>query len=314
MAENDPLNKQEPEILVNEYGSTRDDAVVIDEPDRTVLLTEDETIVVAKEPHIPLTPTNRPRKVYGGMWGPMEIATVGVGMLTVLAAILFWLFIVGPSTRELEENRAERDRLEQELASAKAKYGNINDTQTRVNELVASVDNFESTYLLAASNGRTSLYQRLNGLIAAYGLVNTNGPSYAPLETLDVTEQNQTDDERGRSKFRSLFPGVYVTMTVEGPYGNLRRFIREIETGNEFVVISAIELAPSETESKSGGNTDGPVTTINPVTGMPEQVMPESRQSRGRTTGERVALRMEMAAYFQRLDRSAVQPQEAPQQ
>lgn len=317
MAENDPLKSggenTEPEILVNEYGSTVDGTVVIDEPDRTVMLTEDETIIVQKESMLPFTPTNRARKVYGGMWGPMEIATFGVSLLVVLAAILFWLFIVGPSSAKLEENRAERDELEAELKSATAKYGNITDTETQVAKLVASVDDFETRYLLAATNGRTSLYQRLNGLIAGYGLVNTNGPSYSPLETLDIAEQNQTDEERGRAKYRSLFPGVYVTMTVEGPYANLRRFIREVETGNEFVVISAVELAPSESSEPTQSESGEPITTINPVTGLPEQVMPQSRAPRGRTQGERVALRMEMAAYFQRPDRTVV-PADAPQQ
>jgi hypothetical protein len=321
MAENEPLKNNgentEPEILVNEYGSTIDDAVVIDEPDRTVLLTEDETIVVAKEPAMPITPTNRARKVYGGMWGPIEIATFGVSLLVVLAAILFWLFIVGPSSAQLEENRAERDSLEADLKAANAKYGKITDTETQVAKLVTSVDDFESRFLLAATNGRTSLYQRLNGLIGAYGLVNTNGPAYSPLETLDITEQNQTDAERGRAKYRSLFPGVYVTMTVEGPYANLRRFIREVETGNEFVVISSVELAPSESQAPRDRGQDGgePITTINPVTGMPEQIMPppQSARPRGRSQGERVALRIEMAAYFQRPER-ALPLTDAPQQ
>lgn len=315
MQENDPLNK-EPEILVNEYGSTKDTAVVVEEADRTVLLTEDETIIVEKEPVFTIPPKDRPRKVYGGMWGPVEIATFGVSLLAVLTTILFWLFIVAPASRQLEENRAERDRLEAELASAKAKYGDITDTETQVAKLVSSVDDFEMRFLPAATTGRTSLYQRLNGLISGYGLVNTNGPAYSPLETLDITEQNETDEERGRAKYRSLFPGIYVTMTVEGPYANLRRFIREIETGNEFVVISAVELAPSE--SASGPASSGQETTmvLNPVTGqMEQQIVPRSTEPRGKTHGELVALRLEMAAYFQRPDRDlAAEPSSEVQQ
>lgn len=315
MQENDPLNK-EPEILVNEYGSTKDTAVVVEEADRTVLLTEDETIIVEKEPVFTIPPKDRPRKVYGGMWGPVEIATFGVSLLAVLTTILFWLFIVAPASRQLEENRAERDRLEAELASAKAKYGDITDTETQVAKLVSSVEDFEMRFLPAATTGRTSLYQRLNGLISGYGLVNTNGPAYSPLETLDITEQNETDEERGRAKYRSLFPGIYVTMTVEGPYANLRRFIREIETGNEFVVISAVELAPSESASGATGNAQETTMVLNPVTGqMEQQIVPRSTEPRGKTHGELVALRLEMAAYFQRPDRDlAAEPSSEVQQ
>lgn len=233
----------EPKMFVNDYGTTRDSAVAIDEADRTVLLTEDETIVIQKEPRIDLAPKNRPRKVYGGMWGQTEIATTGGAFLAILAVILVYIFLVVPSNRESERNRAERDRLEKELMSARDKYGNITSVETRVAELISSVDYFETTYLPVAETGKTALYQRINGLISSYGLVNTTGPDYAPLELADQTQNNQAEEERGKSKYRSLFPGVYVTTTVEGTYHNLRRFIRDVETGQEFVVISAVELS-----------------------------------------------------------------------
>jgi hypothetical protein len=119
-----------------------------------------------------------------------------------------------------------------------------------------------------AATGRTSLYQRLNGLIAGYGLVNTNGPNFAPLqmneEQVSERERGEGEDakqEQGRSKFRSIFPGVYVTMTLEGSYQNLRRFIRDIETGSEFVIISSVELEPTETKKKEADPSQPPQET-----------------------------------------------------
>ena len=93
--------------------------------------------------------------------------------------------------------------------------------------------------------------RRLNSLIAAYGLVNTAGPDYQPLEPVDQLQRIRKSRQKkktGRDSFRSLFPGVYVSMTVEGSYQNLRRFIRELESGDEFVVISAIQLEPSDND------------------------------------------------------------------
>jgi hypothetical protein len=310
----DQTNLPEPdesEIIVNEYGSTRDSAVVIDEPDRTVLLTDDETIVFEKEPRIDVVPTNRPRKVYGGMWGQAELVTIGFAMVALFLVALLYIFMVAPAKRELESNRAEANRLETELISAQSKYGEISDTETHVVKLMSSVDAFESNYLPVATNGRTSLYQRINGLIAGHGLVNTTGPDYAPLETLDKNDGVRSDEESGREKYRSLFPGVYVTMTVEGSYQNLRRFIREIETGRDFVVVSAVELEPSDTEKKP----DEPSQTqqgqvMNPNTGFPPgfqnnpmggtQQTQRPPSQRGKTHGEVVSLRLEMAAYFRR--------------
>lgn len=308
---------EEPQIVVNDYGATNDSTVVVEEADRTVLLTDKETIVIEKQPQIDIVPKNRPRKVYGGMWGQMEIATVGVSMLAILAVILFFVFFVIPAKKEVENNRAERDRLERELVSARAKFGTEKSTETRVAELVSSVTDFETRFLPIATNGRTSLYQRINGLIGAYGLVNTSGPDYAPLEIADDRNNQTSEESGGRSKFQSIFPGVYVTMTVEGSYQSLRRFISEIERTDQFVVVSSVELEPSDTKEKekqdrqnqpqqaNNGGQNFPNAANNPANpsfagGVLTQPTQTKKTVRGKTHGETVSLRLEMAAYFRR--------------
>lgn len=308
-------SNEEPQIVVNDYGATKDSTVVVEEATRTVLLTDTETIVIEKDPTIDIAPKNRPRKIYAGMWGPMEIATVALGMLAILASVLLFVLVVLPAKKELEANKKERDRLETELVTAKGRYGSITTTEARVAQLTTSVNDFETRFLRNPLLDKTSLYQRINGLISAYGLVNTGGPDYAPLEIADGRRgsNQESEGERGRAKFQSLFPGVYVTTTVEGSYQNLRRFIREIETSDQFVVISAIELEPAETEQKNDAAqpTQASINQvqINPMTpnGMTmnpgvTQNVPTSQQPkpRGRMHGETVSLRLEMAAYFRR--------------
>ena len=272
-------------------------------------------VVVETTPKTLVT-VNRPRNVYAGMWGPIEIAAVSVGALALLASFLVYFFFVIPSNRELAQNKTDSERLSAELISANSKYGEITTTQVQVDKLLASVDDFETRFLPTVSTGQSALYQRLNGLIHGYDLINTTGPDYSPLETVDVNAGQQSDEDKGRAKFRSLYPGVYVTMTVEGSYQNLRRFIREIETGRDFVIISAIELAPSDTESRK--DTGEPaVKPINPnqikvgpggkliqqpnpaVAGKPQE---QIEQPKGKTHGENLALHLEMAAYFRRPD------------
>ena len=275
-------------------------------------------VVVDSESVVPSArPPRRPRKVYSGMWGVPEITAVAISAMAVLAVLAVYVFFVIPSNRELAKNQSEADRLEAEMQSAVAKYGEISDTNTQVDKIVVSMDDFETRFLPAASNGQAALYQRLNGLFGAYGLVNTTGPDYAPLETVDQNGAQQTEEEKGRSKFRSIYPGVYVTMTVEGTYHNLRRFIREIETGNEFVVISTVELAPSDTqaEKKEPAQNPNPVQenpAMNPARGAPNprgmqpfnpsmSGQPQlSRRQPGKSHGEIVSLHLEMAAYFRR--------------
>ncbi|HMT08149.1 MAG TPA: hypothetical protein PKA82_09100 [Pyrinomonadaceae bacterium] len=272
---------------------------------------EKEAEVVESTPEATFDPTlqqRRPRKVNAGMWGVPEAIAASIGALAVLIAILVFFFLVVPSNSEVTKNRNEANRLGDELVSAQSKYGQITDTKTRVSELLTSVDDFEVRFLPLATNGRTSIYQRINGLIGAYGLVNTTGPDYQPLETVDQNDgSNKSEEERGRERFRSLFPGVYVTMTLEGSYQNLRRFIKEIETGNEFVIVSSVELAPSESEQKkTEGQTQPAGTQTDPNTGQPINRGPvePANKPKGKMHGEVVALRLEMAAYFRRANYS----------
>ncbi|QYO66707.1 hypothetical protein [Leptolyngbya sp. 7M] len=286
---------------------------MVEETDRTVVVTPEETIVIEKDPQFDIPPANRPRKVYKGMWGPAELAAFAVALLAMLSVLALYLFYVIPSNRELEFAKAERDRLERERSDAQSKYGNITSTQQRVAELIQSVDQFETNYLPLAVTGRTSLYQRLNSLIVGYGLTNTSGPDYSPLEIGSEQERStNSEEQRGRDRFLSIFPGVYVTMTVEGPYANIRRFIREIETGREFVLISSVELEPSETRRRPNAEQqpqeETPVAPQDPTRGgfpgmgrfpQPQQA-PAARPPQGRTMGDVVSLRLEMAAYFRR--------------
>ena len=328
---NDPAEpNKESEFIVNDYGTTIDSTVVIEEETRTVLLTNDETIIIEKEPMVDIMPKNRPRKIYAGMWGPVETATVALGMLAILATVLLFVLVVLPAKKELEANRAKRDELEAQLISSRNKYGDITKTETRVAETLTSVNDFETRYLRNPLLDKTSLYQRLNGLISAYGLTNTSGPDYAPLEIADGNRRGQeSEGERGRTKFQSLFPGVYVTTTVEGSYQNLRRFIREIETSQQFVVISAIELEPAENEEQKPDPSKPTQAAIKqvefspmnpgefpqgPTTIQSVALSQQPKINRGKTRGETVSLRLEMAAYFRRPTFQPIVPEVSVQQ
>ena len=309
------------EMINNDYGENgelHDSAVVLEEENRTVLLTEDETVIIDKIPEIDIVPKNRPRKVYAGMWGKAEVATVAMALLAILTSVLLFVFLVLPEEKKLEENRAKRDKLERELATAKGKYGDITDTETQVVKLTDSVNDFETRFLKTPSNGRVELYQKINGLIAAYGLLNTSGPNYEPLDIVDAQNLLKTD-ESGRGKFQSLFPGDYINVTVEGPYQNLRRFVREIETSGQFMMVTSVEFEPAENNSKNNDSAAAQNQSVPTVSSakinenfpgssvvnpnqqtVTVQTATKPQAPRGRTIGEKVSLRIEIAAYYRR--------------
>jgi len=95
---------------------------------------------------------------------------------------------------------------------------------------------------------------------------------------------------------------MYVTMTVEGSYQNLRRFISDLERSGDFVVISSIELEPSDSDGQQQGSR-GPQSAADLLpNGManPNLVSNQPRGPKGKTHGESISLRVELATYFRR--------------
>lgn len=270
-----------PEILRNDPD---DPTVVIDEGDRTVILTEDETVVMEQAPPVDLVPPNRPRKVYAGMWGKSEVITVALAMLALFTVIVVHLFVVLPASRDLDSKTEVSVRLERDLISTREKYGSMESSETEAAKLLVSVNDFEARVLRREELGKTALYERLNSLMRAYNLVNASGPDYSPLKPPAEQRQAVTEEERGRDRFASLFPGVFVTVTLEGSYQNLRRFISALENSNEFITIASVELVPAERQSADSEDANAN----------------ESSKRPGKTRGEIVSLKLEMASYFRR--------------
>src|SRR5688500_19414598 len=126
-----------------------------------------------------------------------------------------------------------------------------------------------------------SLYTTVNDLIKSNGLRNTAGPTYTPLEPIGAKAQvqpNTSAEKQTNAKWQTIYPGIAVSVTVEGPYQRVRRFIREIESSRQFLIINEVEL---ESVTQSGVATDP--STPSGTTG-------------GRAT--LVSLRLEMDTYL----------------
>src|SRR5262245_55152985 len=114
----------------------------------------EETPVVVEETLV--VPSNRPRKIYAGMWGPVEIGVLAAGALAIVMSLVVYFFWVVPSNRELARHRTEADDLETQLISANSKYGEITSTETQVAKLVGSIDDFETRFLPIQTYGQNA--------------------------------------------------------------------------------------------------------------------------------------------------------------
>jgi Tfp pilus assembly protein PilO len=119
------------------------------------------------------------------------------------------------------------------------------------------------------------LYGELNTLILKNGLRNTTGPAYTELSPLGT---KVTPGASVSTKWQSVYPGIGVLLTVEGPYQNLRHFVQDIERSEQFVIINQVELQRAENSSQ----------------------LAEAEQSSSGSRVSLVSLQLNMSTYFQR--------------
>jgi Tfp pilus assembly protein PilO len=216
--------------------------------------------------------------------GPAEIIGLAGSVLVLLLVVMSYLYFLVPANSRLDALQSERSRLQAQLRDSQAIVRQGETTEAAVQKITQSLDEFESNQLLGADVGRMGLYNSLNVLIRKNGLRNTSGPTYTPLEASD-SKVGASGTRSANTKWQSIYPGIAISVTVEGQYQNLRRFIRDLDTNKQFVIINSVELERS-TETNNLASAEG-----DPTSGA---------------RGALVSLRLEMTTYFQRAARGDV--------
>ena len=224
---------------------------------------------------------------------PELIGLAGAALLALITIFAYFYFYL-PASSRLTSTELDRQRLlALRQASGSALQTGI-DTQTRVKQIKTSLNDFEETWLPSQSSGRMALYAVLNNLIKSNGIRNTAGPTYAPLAPVGTKTQIQpslTAEKQSQGKWQSIYPGIIVSVTVEGPYQNVRHFVHDIEASRQFLIINAVEL---ERVTQSGAAAEA--AAIEP----PSRTTGSAIKPIAGGRGTLVSLRMDMATYFQR--------------
>lgn len=241
------------------------------------------------------------------MIGGVELVGLTCAVLLALLTVFLYLYLFLPARSRLNSAQLERDRLQGQLRATEDSFRENSSTKEAVDKINASMEDFESNWLVAPSSGRMSLYTELNDLIRGNGLRNTSGPTYSALEPLGTKPQVQaTAGAQSNAKWQSVYPGIAVTVTVEGPYQSIRHFVRDIETSRQFLVINAVELevltqnsgAQARVETETRAQPSRSVRTPPGVT--PGQTPAAGGAPPNSQRGAMVSLRLDMATYFQR--------------
>jgi Tfp pilus assembly protein PilO len=246
--------------------------------------------------------------------GLPEAVALGVAALLLVAAVFAYLFLLVPQRSRQQSLEDERANLQRLLQSQQKTLGESKDTQQRVGEILTSLNRFETDNLGQASSGTKTVIEELNRLILKNNLRISGGISYtqlqeaAPGADANQPQQRRAGGEQEQARVeQSVFPGIGVTLTVEGTYANLRRFIRDIEADNQFVVIDTVELegvtdsgAAFASQQAQAAQAPAPVSPapLRPGTAAAPPVAPSVVPSTTPTRGALVSLRLDMAAYF----------------
>src|SRR5260221_10495820 len=180
---------------------------------------------------LPVSRSERLRKIrrsHRGTLGIAEIIGLGIAALTLLAVIVGYLYFQVPAQLSVAARARERDQLQQQLRAAQEEFKRGKDVKARVDEITVSLEKFENHRLVDRDGGRMVLYEDLNQLIHKNGLRNTSGPAYTALDPLVLKAQGQAAPAASASaanKWQSLYPGIGVNVTVEGPYQSIRHFV-----------------------------------------------------------------------------------------
>jgi len=235
---------------------------------------------------------------------PELIGLTGAALLALMVLFAYFYFYL-PAGIRLRSVELERARLVGLRQASGAQLQDNTSTRERVDEITESLQSFESNWLSSQASGRMSLYTVLNKLIKGNGLRNTAGPTYAALDPIGTKSQIQptiTAEKQSNAKWQSIYPGITVSVTVEGPYQNVRHFVRDIELSRQFLIINAVEL---ERVTQSGLTLDQPLS-------LPEAPS-TTRGSTGTRTvaggsGTLVSLRVDLATYFRRAETNSTTP------
>jgi Tfp pilus assembly protein PilO len=223
--------------------------------------------------------------------GVPEIVALGSAALLLLAALSSYMLFLRPQRARSEALREEQGRLERQLQAARSEGQQSESTQASVERILVSLRDFEEQHLSGNSpDGTTIVIKKLNDLIRRHSLRISGGLAFTPFETGGAPGAQPRST--GVSKpIQAVYPGIGISVSVEGRYADLRRFIRDVETDERFVVINSIELEGiTDTAARN-------FSAVEPPAGEGAAPAPPSGPA---ARGTFVSLRLDMAVYFRR--------------
>jgi Tfp pilus assembly protein PilO len=177
-----------------------------------------------------------------------EIIALGVAIILLLVAACAYFLVLVPERSRLTALENERAQLQAKLRASSEGVERNETTQASVGKIVTSLNEFETIVLVAREpQTTTAVIEELNEKTRRHNLARaqfsfSHLDEFVPGQTNTQQSNSRSGAAGNASKRESVFPTIDISLTVEGQYGNLRRFIRDIEQSSRFIVINGIQL------------------------------------------------------------------------
>jgi len=196
------------------------------------------------------------------------IALVSAFALLALTLAAYFLYLA-PARARLVALQRERSQLQNTLREATEGTTQSESAQATVGSILQSLERFEAVKLAQRGVASTAVIEELNEKTRRHNLTRAQ-MSFTYLEER-APAQTTTQSVSASGRRQNIFPGIDISLTVDGAYANIRRFIRDIEASERFLVINGVQL---EGVNESGA---------------------------GAQRGALVSLRLDMSAFFRRV-------------
>ncbi|MBA3323438.1 MAG: hypothetical protein H0T45_18605 [Pyrinomonadaceae bacterium] len=201
------------------------------------------------------------------------LALAAAFVLLALTASAYFFYLVPARTRLLAL-QSERAELQSVLRRASEGADQDASTQATVGGIVESLEKFETEKLEGREEASTAVIEELNRKTRRHGLTRAQFSfTYQDEKTPGQSSPTATATSARR---QNIFPGIDISLTVDGAYPSVRRFIRDIEASQRFIVINNVQL--------------------------------EGVNDSGAQRGALVSLRLDMSAFFRRAGITLTQP------
>lgn len=238
-----------------------------------------------------------------GILGTSEIIGLAAAAVLLSAVAATYFYVLAPARTRLMSLHSERDRLQAQLRTSTEGIKRNADAQAGAAEILESLTRFEVGQLASGNEGRTAVIEQLNDLVRRNSARISAAATFVSLEALapiGAAGTGGAPKSAAGVKGQTVYPGVAITLTVEGQYANLRRLVQDIEASRRFMVVNSAELeevtsAASQT-APTAPTVAGPPAAAGPGAAVTDGGTAEQQQLRSSL----VSMRLGIVAYFRR--------------